>query len=72
MHVDGLAAERWILDKVCEIAARSGYSDSVISLPLGKTFGLDDEWGAGWGRTDQELKAEIGKACAAELATGRL
>ena len=68
MHASGQAAERWILDKVCEITARSGYADSVLSLPLGKIFGLEDEWGSGWGRTEQELKAEIGKACAAQLA----
>jgi hypothetical protein len=68
----GHAAERWILDKVCEIAARSDYADSVLGLPLGQIFGLDDEWGAGWGRTEQELRAEIRKACAAQLATSTL
>src|SRR5215472_4063652 len=55
MHADGLAAERWVLDKVCEIVARSGHADRVISLPLGQIFVLDDEWGAGWGRTEPEL-----------------
>ncbi len=47
-QADGHAAERWILDKACEIIARSGHADSMTSLPLGQLFGLDDEWGAGW------------------------
>jgi len=72
MQAGGHAAERWILDKVSEIASRTGYADSVLSLPLSKIIGLDDEWGAGWGRTEQELKAEIRKACAAQLAASRL
>jgi hypothetical protein len=61
--VDGKAGERWIVDKVLEIVARSGYADSVIVLPLGQLYGMDDEWGAGWGRTDTELRAVIRQAC---------
>jgi Bacteriocin-protection, YdeI or OmpD-Associated/Domain of unknown function (DUF1905) len=38
--------------KVSEILSRAGYATSVIALPLGQMCGLDDEWGAGWGRTD--------------------
>ncbi len=72
MCADGRASEQWILDKVSEIAARSDYADSVLGLPLGQIFGLADEWGAGWGRTEQELRAEIRTACAAQLATSRL
>jgi hypothetical protein len=72
MCADGHAAEQWVLGKVGEIAARSGYADSVLGLPLGQIFGLDDEWGAGWGRAEQELRAEVRNACAAQLATSRL
>jgi hypothetical protein len=72
MHAGGQASERWILGKVCEIALRSDYADSVLSHPLGAIAGLDDEWGTGWGRTEEELKAEISKACAAQLAASRL
>jgi hypothetical protein len=72
MCTNGHAAEQWVLGKVCEIAARSGYADSVLGLPLGQIFGLADEWGADWGRTEQELRAEIRDACAAQLATSRL
>jgi hypothetical protein len=68
MHADNRATERWVLDKVCEIVARSGYANSVIELPLGQIFDLSDEWGAGWGRTEQQLKLEIQNACRTQLA----
>jgi hypothetical protein len=72
LHGNGLAGERWILGKVCEIVARSGYADSVMSPPLGGISGLDDEWEGGWGRTEPELKAEIRAACAAQLAASSM
>ncbi|MBF6220082.1 hypothetical protein IU479_18415 [Nocardia abscessus] len=40
-HADNRATERWVLDKVCEIVARSGYADSVSALPLGQIFDLE-------------------------------
>jgi hypothetical protein len=72
LHAGRQAAERWILDKVSEIITRSGYADSVLDLPLGGLYGLDDEWGAGWGRTEQELKAQVREACAAQLTSNRM
>ncbi|HEY5989046.1 MAG TPA: hypothetical protein VIV12_22105, partial [Streptosporangiaceae bacterium] len=72
MHADGRASERWVLTKVCEIAARCGYAPTVTSLPLGKVSVLADEWRAGPGRTERELQAEIRQACAAQLAASRL
>ena len=61
--IDGKIAERWIVDKVREIFVRSGYADSVIDLPLGQIYSLDDEWGAGWGRSDAELRTVVRHAC---------
>jgi hypothetical protein len=72
MHADRQATERWILDEVSTIIARSGYADSVLSLPLGQLFGLDDGWGAGWGRTEQELSAQIREACTAQLTSSHI
>lgn len=71
IHAEGKAGERWIADKVDEIVERSGYAASVISLPLGQLYGLADEWKGGWGRTEQQLTAEVQDACAAQLATLR-
>jgi hypothetical protein len=65
--IDGKAAERWIVDKVSEILARTSYPDSFIALPLGQIYGLDDEWGAGWGRTADELRTITRQACVDQL-----
>jgi hypothetical protein len=65
--IDGMAAERWIVDKVGEIVARSGYADSVVALPLSQIYGLDDEWGAGWGRTVDELRTVARQVCVDQL-----
>jgi hypothetical protein len=65
--VDGKAGERWIVDKVAEILSRSGYANEVIALPLGQLYDLDDEWGAGRGRTDAELRAVTRQACHDQL-----
>jgi hypothetical protein len=61
--IDGDAAERWIVGKVGEILARSGTAESVIALPRGQLYGLDDEWGADWGRSDAELRTAVRQAC---------
>lgn len=63
----GKAGERWIVDTVSQIVARSGYADSVIVLPLGQLYGMHDEWEAGWGRTDAELRAATRQACLDQL-----
>jgi hypothetical protein len=67
LFVAGKAHERWIVDTVSEIVARSGYAHSVIVLPLGQLYGMGDEWGAGWGRTDTGLRAAIRQACLDQL-----
>jgi hypothetical protein len=67
LQSDGLAGERWIVDKVTEVVARTDYSTKVTGLPLGSLFGLDDEWGAGWGRSEAELAARVREACAEQL-----
>jgi hypothetical protein len=67
LQAAGRADERWVVDKVAEIVERSGYPTTVTDLPLGHLWGLDDEWGAGWGRSETELGARVRKACADQL-----
>lgn len=64
---DGLAAPQWVLQRVNEICARASYRQSVLDLPLGALFSLDDEWDSGWGRITEELTAVIRKACQEQL-----
>jgi hypothetical protein len=68
MHAEGNAGERWITEKVNEILDRDGYPPSAIALPLGQLYELADEWGADWGRSEQQLTTEVRDACAAQLA----
>ena len=70
MHVNGLAGPKWVGQKVEEVLIRSGYAREVIDLPLGRLYYIADEWGAGWGRTDQELAAIVREACDEQLRNG--
>jgi hypothetical protein len=42
----------------------------VMGLPLGGLFGVDDEWGAGWGRSNDELAQVVREACEEQLRSG--
>ena len=67
LHVDGVAAPLMVAQKAEQVLYRSDYSDSVLALPLGRLFGIADEWGAGWGRTNEQLAAVIREACEEQL-----
>jgi hypothetical protein len=34
---------------------------------MGRLYSLVDEWRGGWGRTEDELKAEVRRACAEQI-----
>ena len=70
LYVDGFVGPEWLLDRVDRIVARSGYSAGVMDLPLGGLFGVDDEWGAGWGRPKEELAQVVREACEEQLCNG--
>jgi hypothetical protein len=42
---------------------------SVMDLPLGGLFGVDDEWDAGWGRSNEELAQVVREACEEQLCS---
>lgn len=64
----GRAGPRWVVDKVSEIVADNDYGDDVTDPPVGRLFGLVDEWGAGWGRSDGELEEAVLSACREQMA----
>ena len=68
--VDGRVSAEWLLDRVDRIVARTGYLQSVMDLPLGGLFGVDDEWGAGWGRSKEELALVVREACEEQFCSG--
>ena len=65
--LDGLASERWVTQKVEELYVNSGYDNDLLEPPLGAVYGLEDEWEGGWGRTPDQLAANVRSACAAQL-----
>jgi hypothetical protein len=69
LRLSGRASERWVVDKVTEIAENRGYDNRLLRSPLARLWTLDDEWSAGWGRTQAELAAEVRAACAQQLNT---
>jgi hypothetical protein len=71
LQASGHASERWVVGKVVQIS-QPFFKPSITSLPLGQLFALDDEWGAGWGRTTEQLRAAVRQACAQQLEAARL
>jgi hypothetical protein len=70
MHLDGMAGPLWVGQKVEEVLIKSGYQKAVMSLPLGRLYGVADEWGAGWGRTNEQLAKAVRDACEEQLRDG--
>lgn len=70
MHVDGQAGAFWIAQKVDDVVTGARYAHEVFDLPLGRLYGISDEWGAGWGRTERELTDVVKRACEDQLREG--
>jgi hypothetical protein len=68
MQLDGRAGERWVVDKVEEILGVGNWDNDLLDLPLGRLYHFACEWDGGWGRTEEELKAEVRRACAEQIA----
>lgn len=64
--IDGRASERWVVSKVVEIV-EPDFDELITELPLGSLVRLDDEWRAGRGRSDEQLRAEVRRACSDQL-----
>ena len=66
LHLDGRASAYWVMQTVVEIA-EPHFPRSITNLPLGALYLLEDEWGAGWGRTEAQLRDVVRKACLTQL-----
>jgi hypothetical protein len=67
MLVSHRADPRWVIQRVEQIIVQAHYDDEVLNLPLGRLYGLDDEWEGGWGRTPAQLKAKVEARCSEQL-----
>jgi len=70
LRASGGAGERWVVDKVIQIA-EPYFDRAVTSLPLGQLYALSYEWGADWGRTDEQLRAVVRQGSTAQLTAAR-
>jgi hypothetical protein len=71
LQASGHVSERWVVDKVVQIAESFLFDRAITSLPLGQLYTIDDEWGAGWGRTDEQMRAAVRQACAHQPEAAR-
>jgi hypothetical protein len=70
LHLDGRASAYWVVQTVVEIA-EPDFPRSITKLPLGELYLLEDEWGAGRGRTEAQLCDVVRKACLTQLERSR-
>lgn len=61
------ADPQWVVKRVEQIIVQAQYDDDILKLPLGRLYGLDDEWEGGWGRTSADLQAEVEARCSEQL-----
>jgi hypothetical protein len=70
LRASGRADERWVVDKVVQIA-EPYFDRAITSLALGQLYALSYEWGAGWGRNHEQLRAVVWQASTAQLTAAR-
>ena len=63
MHLSGRAHWTWAVNQVVELVIGNGYASEVFEQPLGALWGIDDELGEPWSRTEDELAGIVRQAC---------
>jgi hypothetical protein len=63
MLLSGRAHWTWAVNQVVELVIGNGYVSEVFEQPLGVLWGIDDELGAPWSRTEDELAGIVRQAC---------
>ena len=63
MHLSGRAHWTWAVNQVVELVIGNGYASEVVEQPLGALWGIDDQLGEPWSRTEDELAGIVRQAC---------
>ena len=63
MHLSGRVRWTWVVNQVVELVIGNGYASEVFEQPLGALWGIDDELGDPWSRTEDELAGIVRRAC---------
>jgi len=63
----GITSEEAAVALVERVVIATSMDAAVWEQPLARIYGLDDEWGEGWGRPIPELRRAVHEACARQL-----
>jgi hypothetical protein len=67
MHLSGRVRWTWVVSQVVEVVAGNEYAVEVFEQPLGALWGIHDELGEPWSRTDDELAGIVRTACVEQV-----
>jgi hypothetical protein len=63
MHLTGRVRWPWVVNQIVGLVIVNGYAAEAFEPPLGDLWGIDDELGAPWSRTDDELAGIVRQTC---------
>lgn len=63
MHLAGRVRWTWVVNQVVVLVIGNEYVTEAFEQPLGDLWGIDDERGEPWSRTDDELAGIVRQAC---------
>jgi hypothetical protein len=66
--IEGRLSEPAVAGLVDQVLVSGGFEVPIYDLPLGRIYGVDDEWSGGWGRAEEALRDEVQRACRAQLS----
>ncbi|MFG1620573.1 hypothetical protein [Kribbella sp. NPDC049227] len=70
-HLSGRTRWAWVVNQVVDVLYRAGEECEAFRQPLGELYGIDDEAGEPWSRTDDELARIVRQACLDQTASHR-
>ncbi|MGW5190529.1 hypothetical protein ACWEOO_14810 [Kribbella sp. NPDC004138] len=63
MHLTGRVRWAWVVNQVVGLVIGNGYASEAFEQPLGELWGIDDDLGDPWSRTEDELAGIVRQAC---------
>ena len=67
MHLTGRVRWTWVVNQVVELVIGNGYAAEAFDQPLGDLWGVDDELGDPWSRSEDELAGVVRQACTEQV-----
>jgi hypothetical protein len=67
LHLSGRVRWAWVVNQVVELVIGIGHVSEAFEQPLGELWGIDDELGDPWSRTEEELAGIVRQACIEQM-----